>query len=475
MSELFIKDGVIIKNSKEVKKGTLVIKDGVISDIIDALPETDGKNVIDATGKIVSPGFINAHTHSYANYYKTAKDMLPLEEMMIYIMAEGGCLQAEDVYYNTMLGAMEMVRNGITSCLDQLAQNEAGLDHAMRAYEDIGMRATMAPMYTDIGYYQSIPVNSALLTKEQQKGAANSGMELVQANVNFLKKWHEKHNRLRVGFGPSGPQRSTEEFFKKNMEYAKEYDTVVHTHALETRTQKNTAHYMYGKSMMKFLDDIGCLNDRLTMAHGVWISEEDMKMVADSGATVIHCPSCNLYLGSGIANINGMRKAGVNIGLGTDGPNGGCNQNMHEVMKFAGMLHRATELDSAKWIGAKEVFDYATINGAGTIGMKGQVGTLEVGMRADLVIYNPDKSIALQPLTDPVMQIAFGEKGQGIETVIIEGNPVLLDGSFTTINEKELLRKINEHASNVHERLESKRATLDEEVGRLFQILPRDF
>lgn len=473
--KLVIKNGLIIKNSRTVEKGTLVVEDGIIKDIVDNVPDDMDAQIIDATNKVVAPGLINAHMHSYANYYKTARDNLPLEEMMLYIMAEGSCLNPEDVYFNTMLGAIEMIRNGITGCLDQLAQQTEGLNSAIKAYEDIGMRATMAPMYTDVGYYQSIPVNAALLTEKQHAVVAVNGDNLINMNVAFLKEWHNKHDRLKVGFGPSGPQRSTEYFFKRNMELASEYDTVLHTHGLETRTQKNTAHFMYGKSMMRYLDDIGCLNERLTIAHGVWVAQEDMKMLADRGVKVAHCPVCNLYLGSGIANVNAFRAAGMKIGLGTDGPNGGCNQNMHETMKFAGMLHRATELDSSKWLTAAEVFDYATVTNAEIIGMKGQVGTLDVGKRADIVIYNPESSPALQPLSDPVMQIAFGEKGQGVESVIIQGQPVLLDGEFVTIDEYAVRKEIIHHGELVQARLEACRAELDRNVAELVSILPRDF
>lgn len=477
MEELFIKDGIIIQNSRLIRKGTLVVKDGMIKDILNQMPAecSADARIIDASRKIVAPGLINGHTHSYGNFYKTAKDNLPLEEMMIYIMAEGACLKPEDLYFNAILGAMEMIRNGVTSCLDQLAQKAEGLDAAMKAYEDIGMRVTMAPMYTDISYYQSIPVNQMLLSEKQRNAPHDNGEELININLEFLKKWHTRHNRLRVGFGPSGPQRSTDEFLSRNMQLAIENDTVVHTHALETRTQKNTAHLMYGETMIQHMKKLGCLNERMTIAHGVWIAPEDMALLADMGVTVVHCPACNLYLGSGIANVNGLRAAGVQIGLGTDGANGGCCQNIHETMKFAGMLHRATELDSSKWPEAEEIFRYATVNNAKVIGMGKELGTLEKGKRADIVIYNPDLSPALQPLSDPVMQIAFGEKGQGVETVIVEGTPVLLDRKFTLIDEETMRREIRKHGETVQERLEKRRAELDCDVAKLFSVLPRDF
>ncbi|MGI5825183.1 MAG: amidohydrolase family protein [Bacillota bacterium] len=475
--KILIKNGIVILNCCEYKKAHLIINNGIIEDVLNELPESaaDFDEIIDAEGKIVAPGLINGHTHSYANYFKTTVDNLPLEEMMLYIVAEGDSLQPEDVYYNTMLGAIEMIRNGITGCLDQLAQKTDGLNAAMSAYEKIGMRAVMAPMLSDMGYYDTLPVGKNLLTEDQKTFKGRSADELIQINMDFLNKWHGKHGRLKVGFGPSGPQRCTKEFMQKSMANAIDNDTVFHTHTLETRTQKNTAHLLYGKGMVYYLDDIGCLNERLTMAHGVWMTPEEAALAAERGATVAHCPACNLYLGSGIASVNTFREVGLNVGLGTDGPNGGCNQSMLEIMKIASLLHRVTELDSDKWVTAGETLKFATVNNAKILGMEKELGEIAKGYRADVVIYNPDKSIAFQPLTDPIMQLVMGETGSAVETVLVQGVPVLRDGKFTTIDEKAMLKDINKHGEIVRERLAKKIPAVAEEVKFLKSILPRDF
>ena len=227
--------------------------------------------------------------------------------------------------------------------------------------------------------------------------------------------------------------------------------------------------------MLYYLDEIGCLNERLTMAHGVWITEDEAKLAAERGTTVAHCPACNLYLGSGIAPVNTFRQAGLDIGLGTDGPNGGCNQNMLETMKMASLLHRATELDGSKWTTANEIFKFATTNNAKIIGMKNQLGKIAKGYRADIVIYNPEESIALQPLTDPIMQLVMGETGNAVETVIIQGEIVMRDGKLTTIDEKLMLEEICQHGKTVQKRLEEKIPNVEKDVKFLASILPRDF
>ncbi len=476
-TNILLKNAVIILDSAHVQQGCLAVSAGKIQDIFTTLPAETGQfdKILDCRGKIIAPGLINGHTHSYANFFKTAADNLPLEEMMFYIMAEGDCLEPEDVYYNTMLGAIEMIRGGVTACLDQLAQKTGGLNAAMQAYEEAGMRATVAPMYSDLSYFATLPVGPGLTSPEQQAYRGQTAEELLQINLDFLKQWHGKHNRLAVGFGPSGPQRCSKGFLQACMAEAKANDAVFHTHALETRTQKNTAHLMFGKPMLQYLDSIGCLNQRLSMAHGVWITPEEAKLAADRGATVVHNPACNLYLGSGIAPVNLFRQAGLNVGLGTDGPNGGCNQSMLETMKMAGLLHRAPEPDGAKWVTAAESFRMATENNAAVIGLQGQLGKIAKGQRADIVVYNPEQSPALQPLSDPVMQIAFGETGCGVETVIIEGRVVLENNAFTTIDEAALRKEILVRGLRCQERLEAKRQKINSDVAFLQGVLPRDF
>ena len=477
MKKILIKNGIVVLDYENCSNVHLVIEDGTVSEILPELPQSlnEFDEIIDAENKIVAPGLINGHTHSYANYFKTTADNLPLEEMMFYIVAEGDSLKPEDVYYNTMLGAMEMIKGGITGCLDQLAQKGEGLDAAMSAYEKIGMRAVVAPMFSDMGYYDTLPVSGDLLSDEQKAFRGKSPDELIAINLEFLKKWHGRHNRLKVGFGPSGPQRCSKEFMQKSMANAVDNDTVFHTHTLETRTQKNTAHLKFGKGMLYYLKDIGCLNERLTMAHGVWITENEAKLAADSGATVAHCPACNLYLGSGIAPVNVFREVGLNIGLGTDGPNGGCNQNMLETMKMASLLHRVTELDGSKWTTAGEIFKFATVNNAKILGMENRLGKIAKGCRADIVIYNPDKSIALKPLTDPIMQVVMGETGSAVETVMIEGDVVMENGRLTKIDEKSMLEEIKKHGEIVTARLQEKIPSVKRDVEFLTSILPRDF
>lgn len=473
---ILIKNGLIIPDATTKPfRGHIVIDGGSIISIDVNLPENaEGfSQIIDAEGKVVMPGFINAHTHSYANFVKGMEENLPLETMMFHIVTQGIFQTPEDVYHNTMLGAVEMLKNGITSCLDQLAQNGDGLDAAMTAYEKIGMRVLVAPMITDLGYFETLPVSPKLVPDSMQGKKPTNLEELMNTSIGLLKKWHGKHDRLKVGFGPSGPQRASDDLLKACMAAAIEYDTIFHTHTLETQTQRNTAHYLYGKPMVLHLNDIGCLNERTSMAHTVWMTREEALLAKEKGAIAVHCPACNMFLGSGIAPINMYREIGWPNGLGTDGANGGGNQNLLETMKITALIHKVSEVDHNKWIKASEVFAMATVNNASVLAESKRLGTLEKDKLADIVIMDPAKSLSMQPMQDVVAQIVYGEGGAAVDTVLVHGQVVLSDGKCTLVDEKEVFEICAEKAKKLEEKIRGKDEEVNEEIKFLESVLPR--
>ncbi|MFZ5943031.1 MAG: amidohydrolase family protein [Bacillota bacterium] len=450
---LLIKNGWVITcdgKKNEIKKGNLVIQDGIITDINtkEDMGQERFDKVIDAEGKFVMPGLINAHTHSYANMVKATTENIPLEIWMLYIMAQGRCMDREDVYYNALLGSIEMIKTGTTSCVDHLAQSLDGLEAALQAYDDIGFRAAVAPMISDKSYFETLPLNYAE-TPEEFKQANPSVESLIDTNITLLKKWHGKANRLSIMLGPSGPQRCSDELLRRCSQLAEEYDTGVHSHVLETKIQADTAVHLYGKPMVKHLDEIGCLNERFSMVHSVWLTDQEIKLAAQRGAIVVHNPASNLILGSGIAPINKYREAGITVALGTDGANCGGNLNMFEAIKLAAMLHKFSETNPNNWVTAEEAFKMSTLNGSKVSLQDQKIGSLQIGKRADVVILNPEKSTPLLPLQEPMWQIVYGESGAAVETVLIEGKVVLEDGKILTVDEKKVYQEVNKRAEKI--------------------------
>jgi cytosine/adenosine deaminase-related metal-dependent hydrolase len=474
---LLIKNGFIICASNRIlEKADVVVDDkGKIAEITNQnhIDENFFTHVLDAGGKVVMPGLINAHTHSYANFVKALAENLPLEEMMFHIMIQGVYQKPEDVYNNTLLGAVEMLKGGITCCLDQLAQNQEGLNAAMEAYKDIGMRATMAPMITDKKYYDTLPIAPDLAPKWAQNSRTVSTKELIDMSTEFLKEWNGVEDRLFVGFGPSGPQRCSDDLLKGCMKETIEYDTIFHTHVLETQTQRNTAHYLYGKPMMKHLDEIGCLNEHTSMAHTVWTTKEEASLANERGAKAVHCPACNLFLGSGIAPLNVFREVGWTVGLGTDGANGGGNQNLLETMKIAALLHKVSLTDHHGWVSAAEVFDMATKNNAAILRQENQIGTLAKGKDADIVILDPSRSCSMQPIQDIIAQIVYGEGGAAVDIVMVKGQIVVEDGKCKLVDEKQVFEKAAILSKTLVEKINKHMPETNEKIRYLEQVLPR--
>lgn len=454
---LLIKNGWIITcdNSKnEFKQGNLIIQDGVIREI--TMGEVSGQErfdkVIDAAGKFVMPGLINAHTHSYANMVKATTENIPLEIWMLYIMAQGKCMDPEDVYYNALLGSIEMIKTGTTSCVDHLAQSLEGLEAALQAYYDIGMRAALAPMISDKSYFETLPIKNSEIPEEFKENTNPSVESLMNTNITLLNKWHGKGERLGIMFGPSGPQRCSDELLIQCSKLAEEYDTGIHSHILETKIQADTALHLYGKPMLIHLDELGCLNERWSLVHSVWLTREEAEIAAHRGAVIVHNPASNLILGSGIAPVNMYRNLGLTVALGTDGANCGGNLNMFEAIKLAAMMHKFSEANPEKWVTAKEALKMATLNGAKVSLQDKKIGSLEVGKRADVVILNPEKSPALLPIQKPIWQIVYAESGAAVETVLIQGKVVLEDGKILTIDEKKVYNEVNGRADRINEK-----------------------
>jgi len=457
------------------EKVNIVIEDGLIREITSRdISDSDQFNqIIDAEGKFLMPGLVNGHMHSYANFVKATTENIPLEAWMLHIMAQGRCLEPEDLYWNAMLGAAEMLKTGTTCCMDHLAQGLDGLEAAMRAYEDIGMRATIAPMIGDKTYFETMPVDQSLVPSELKTAQPPAVKTLIDTTVTLLKKWQGKDNRLGVAFGPSGPQRCTDELMKECMRLAIEYDTAWHSHVLESKVQEQTAHFLYGKPMVVHLDEIGCLNERTSLVHAVWLTREEAKLAAARGSIIVHNPASNLILGSGIAPVNMYRELGLTVGLGTDGANCGGSLNLLEVMKLAAMLHKFSNPDPTNWITAAETLEMATINSAKVSLRHKEIGKLEAGRRADIVILNPRNSTALQPIQNPLWQLVNSEWGAGVDTVLVEGRVVVQGGKLTLVDEEKLYGEANRRAALVVEKYQKLTTDVEQQSKYLTELLSK--
>lgn len=441
-------DILTMRKKGEYLKGQDVLIDG--EKIAGIAPDisTDGKEVIDCSGKLLIPGMINAHLHSDENFFKGLFDNMPLEIWMLYSCPplSYGPFSEDLIYLRTMLGALEMVKCGVTCVQDDVSEcpegTEEGYDAVFRAYRDIGIKANIGLNMGNRKYCDKIPFTREYLPKELQKKV--DGNPRPERNLDLyekiIAKWNGKAGH-KVVVSTSAPQRCTDEYLMQALLLAKKYDLPMHTHILESRIQYCTGEPFYGESIVKHAARIGFLTDRLSVIHGVWMDEEDMKLLADNGVTLISNPVSNLKLGSGIMPLIRMKKAGVNVVLGTDGMSSNDGQNMYEALKYAGLLQKITTPDYKEWLDSEELLQMVYKNAAKSLRREGQIGSIALGNLADMVVLDK-KSTAFVPENRIENHLVYCENGESVEKVFSNGKVIYDNEIITTVDEKEIIKKI---------------------------------
>jgi 5-methylthioadenosine/S-adenosylhomocysteine deaminase len=403
---------------------------------------------IDATGMLAMPGLINAHFHSPGNLMKGCLDSMPLELFMLYEvppLASSGD-SARLTYVRTQLGAVEMLRRGITCVHDDayhvpIAKRE-GVDAIMQAYADVGIRATVAIDQPNVAEYDKYPFMLELLTPEQRAAMdaapRQSTAELLDLYRYLIDRWHgAADGRLAAAVSCSAPQRVTQDYFAGLSALSKAHDLPFNIHILETRLQRVLGEHKYGKSLVRYVHDLGLLDERMMVIHAIWIDDEDIKLLAKAGCTVAHNPVCNLRLGSGVMRWRALREAGVPICLGTDEMNTDDTTNLWAVAKTAALLQTLNDADNRLWPRAAEFLHAATRQGARAIRRADDLGQLKVGAAADVCLLDLDTH-AFTPLNDLQRQLVYCEDGSSVRTTIVNGEVVFEQGRVTTVDEKAL-------------------------------------
>jgi 5-methylthioadenosine/S-adenosylhomocysteine deaminase len=435
-------------------KGDILIERDRIAAIGDNVPVPDGAQVIDGTDKLVIPGLVNAHLHSWEAMFKGRYDNMPLELWMLYSYPILGCtpLDARLIYLRTMLVGMESLKNGVTCVVDDIielpGQSMEALAAAFQAYEDLGIRANVSGHMINKPFTDTIPYANEILPKELleqvNKLTPPSTKDYLDFSKEAVSRFHDKHGRLRYVIAPSGPQRCTDDLLTAAHDLAVKHGTTYHIHILETKTQAVTGREFYGKTLIRHMHDVGALSERTTIAHSIWITDDDIELMGKARCSVAHNPISNQKLGAGIAPFRKLLDAGVNVALGTDGICSNDTPRMLDVMHVAAILHKVTSPNYKLWPTADEVLRAATIGGARSAMIHDQVGSLEVGKKADLVLFNT-KSINFTPLNDLRNHVVYCENGASITTVIVNGEVVVKDGALTRVNETALLDELRSY------------------------------
>ncbi len=408
MSTLLIRDTRIV-DAHQDRTGDLLVEDGLIAEVGPGGPDRSAvvDEVIDGRGRAVIPGFVNAHTHAAMVLFRGYTDDTPLMqwlEQKIWPLERH--LQASHVLAGTRLACLEMLSSGTTTFHDMYFESESGA----AAAEGMGMRAVISRVFLDVFGRKTPQVLRA---------------ELEQALAGLT-----RFARVSGSIGPHAAYTVSLESLAEAYQVAEAHDTIVHFHLAETQQEMADFRGKHGQGLIEALDAIGFLGPRLCAAHGIWLEEEEARILGARGVTIVHCPSSNMKLSSGWSPGGAraipyatLRRNGVRVALGTDGAAANNNLDMFETMKLAALLQKHATGDAAA-LTAREAFAMATEAGADALRIN--AGRLDPGRRADLVIVDLDRPY-LAPGHDLVADLVYAGRPDCVESVIVDGKVVLRD------------------------------------------------
>jgi guanine deaminase len=435
----------------------ILIADDTIREIgPPGLPAPAGATEISAARRLIHPGLVNAHTHSHGNLAKGMGDRWTLELLLTAAPWIGGNRNADDIRLSAQIGAVEMVLKGCTACYDLFfewpAPSREGMALVADAYAEVGMRAVIAPMVADRTFYEAIPgLADALPAALRERVAAlrlAPGATTLAATREALDAWSYDRDSIRPAVAPTIPHHCSDGFILGCARLARDFDVGLHSHVAESKVQAITGIRLYGRTQTAHLDALGVLGPHFTVAHGVWLDDDDMARLGGHGASVAHNPGSNMRLGSGLADTRGMLDRRVNLGVGTDGASCADNQNMYEVMRLASFVSKVQGPDTGRWLSTREAALAATEGSARILGFAGKLGRIAPGYKADLVLLDLDHPNWL-PLNDPVNQLVHAEDGTAVESVMIGGRVVVENRRVLTVD----LARLRDRAAAARDRL----------------------
>ena len=427
MSTILIKNGNIVTMDSErrIIEGNIFIKNDRI-EYIGAESNFEADNIIDAGGNAVIPGFVQTHIHLTQSLLRGQADDLELMDWLKKrIWPLEAAHTAESNYISAKLGIAELIKGGTTTLVDMETVHHT--DSSFQAIFETGIRALSGKCMMDYGH--DIPVGIFEKTEDS-----------LAESLQLLKKWHMKDSgRIRYAFAPRFVVSCTEELLVKVGDYAKEYNVMVHTHASENRKECEIVEKDRGMRNIEYIHKIGLTGKNLILVHCIWLSENEMKILADTGTQVVHCPGSNMKLASGIAKIPELLDMGVNVSLGADGAPSNNNLDMFREMRLAALLQK-TRLLSPTVMTANTVFEMATIGGAKAVGQENDIGSLEIGKKADLAIINLDE-IHMTPAADAdiVSSLVYCASASDVLTTIVNGKILMENRQLTTMSEKDIM------------------------------------
>ena len=451
MVDILIKNSTIISMDKErriIKDGGLAIDDGSIiflGPTEKTVSSYHGEKTIDGRGMVTIPGLINAHTHMYQDLLRgLGDDMGLMEWLRAMMLPNNAVLTPEDVYIASLLGCIEQLKTGTTSVIDNLtaSTSERSVDYSARAIKESGIRGMIA---------RGVKENKTGRKDDVYMDASYTPEEEAQVTARLIGKYNnEPRHMVKICPGPISTLSSGPEQFQRMKELSEKYKVPIHTHVAEVREEVENTLRNHGMREVEFLHKIGVLGPRFHVVHGVWLNTLEIGLLAETGAHLIHCPVSNMILASGVSPVLEALDKRVNVALGSDGPASNNNQDMFGVLKTASLLQKVTSLNP-KAMPCEKVLEMATLGGARALGMEEEIGSLEPGKRADIVLVDIMKP-HIMPIHNPVSALVYSAMGTDVHTVIVDGKIIVEGGKILTLNEQEVVERSQKAADELVQR-----------------------
>ncbi len=437
--DILIKNAMVItvdENRRVFQNGAVAIDKGKIIDVgktEEITPIYEANKVFDRPRTIVMPGLINTHMHlpqvMMRGLYDDVSDAMT--KLKYYTWPIQGCYTADDAMVSAQLGILEMIKSGTTGFISTGLHPRYGMDAIIEMTAASGIRADISKYVMDISDYAT------------DKSALHVGMhekpdECKAQVLDLVKNWNGAANdRIHIFISPRSVGGVSDDLFRWCVEKANEYDLGLTMHFSEVPNNIDYCLETYGMLPIPFAKKMGLLTSRMTFAHGIWFSGEEIKMVAESGTSIAHCPCCNSKLSMGVAKVSEMLRAGVNVTLANDGMGVNNTADIFREMRTALLLQRVKN-EEPNYPTAAQGIEMATINGAKAMRCADKTGSIEKGKCADIILVDADQPHMI-PLYDPSSAIAWAANGNDVRDSIIDGKIVMENRIVLTMNEKEIL------------------------------------
>jgi 5-methylthioadenosine/S-adenosylhomocysteine deaminase len=436
MKSILIKGGTLLTIDEEnsIVSGDLFIRDGRIESI--GSTPTTAEIVLDATGCVVLPGFVQTHLHLCQTIFRGAADDLPLLEWLKQrVWPLEAAHSANSIRASARLAVAELIKGGTTCALTMETVNHT--EEVFKVIAETGFRATVGKCMMDKGDDVPGPLH------EETEASIRESLELLSA-------WHGQGNgRIRYCFAPRFALSCSRELLQRVAELAKENGVMIHTHASENKNECALVESETGQRNVAYLDSLGVSGAHVVLAHCVHLDEQEVETLARTRTRVAHCPSSNLKLGSGVAEVTKLLQRGVSVSLGADGA--ACNNRLDMFTEMRSMALLQKAMLGPEALQANQALRIATIEGAKALGLESEIGSLETGKQADVILLNLD-TLHSSPYSDPISAVVYSAQSSDVKSVIINGELVMKDRELLTLDEDAVLKEANQERKALMER-----------------------